>query len=139
MNRLKIAQFIEMKILKYTNIMHLISLNSNAYNSCNYFSKSWECMILWESIQSLDPLAKIEPFHCTLKPTPPPPQFACFLDLSKVYGFKPCIFVHPNFLKYKKTHFLLLHTKKYICLIFPFQNVFACCTFIFLALVRRKR
>jgi hypothetical protein len=28
----------------------------------------------------------------------------CFLDLSKVYGFKPCIFVHPNFLRYDKGH-----------------------------------
>jgi len=28
----------------------------------------------------------------------------CSLDLSRVYGFKPCIFVRPNFLRYEKTH-----------------------------------
>jgi hypothetical protein len=35
----------------------------------------------------------------------------CSLDLSKVYGFKPCIFVHPNFLRYEKTHLALLGMK----------------------------
>ncbi len=58
------------KFINIKNIMHLILLNSNAYNSCNYFSKSWECLILWESIQSLDIFARIEPFHSTLKPSP---------------------------------------------------------------------
>jgi hypothetical protein len=28
----------------------------------------------------------------------------CFLDLSRVYGFKPCIFVCSNFLRYEKIH-----------------------------------
>jgi hypothetical protein len=27
------------------------------------------------------------------------------MDLSKVYGFKPCIFMCPNFFRYKKTYF----------------------------------
>jgi hypothetical protein len=35
--------------------------------------------------------------------------FICFelfysLDLSRVHGFKPCIFVCLNFLRYEKTH-----------------------------------
>jgi hypothetical protein len=59
-------------------------------------------------------------------------KILCFLDLSKVYNFKFCIFVCPNFWKntfglnymlnnalfdffrYEKTHILLLHMKRYI-------------------------
>jgi len=26
----------------------------------------------------------------------------CSLDLSRIYGFKPCIFVRPNFLRMKR-------------------------------------
>jgi hypothetical protein len=33
------------------------------------------------------------------------------VDLPRVYGFKPCIFVRPNFFRYKKTHLGL----NYIC------------------------
>jgi len=40
------TKFTLMKIHKYTNILKVISLNYNLYNSCNHFSKSWGCNIL---------------------------------------------------------------------------------------------
>jgi hypothetical protein len=40
------TKFIFMKIHKYTNILKVISLNYNPYNSCNHFSKSWRCKII---------------------------------------------------------------------------------------------
>jgi len=40
------TKFIFMKIHKYTNILKVISLNYNPYNSCNHFSKSWGCKII---------------------------------------------------------------------------------------------
>jgi hypothetical protein len=46
---------IVMKIHKYKNILEVISLNFNAYNSCNHFSKSWRCKILCVYMQSLAP------------------------------------------------------------------------------------
>jgi hypothetical protein len=42
-----------MKIHKYTNILKVISLNYNPYNSCNHFSKSWGCKILCVYMQFL--------------------------------------------------------------------------------------
>jgi len=36
----------------------------------------------------------------------------CSLDLSKVYGFKPCIFVHRSVFKREKTHLGLNYTWK---------------------------
>jgi hypothetical protein len=47
------TKFILMKIHKYTNILKVISLNYNPYNSCNHFSKSWGCKILCVYMQSL--------------------------------------------------------------------------------------
>jgi hypothetical protein len=47
------TKFILMKIHKYTNILKVISLNYDPYNSCNHFSKSWGCMILCVYTQSL--------------------------------------------------------------------------------------
>jgi hypothetical protein len=32
------------------------------------------------------------------------PLILCSLDLSKVSGFKPCMFVRPNFFRCEKTH-----------------------------------
>ncbi len=40
------TKFTFMKIHMYTNILKVISLNYNPYNSCNHFSKSWGCSIL---------------------------------------------------------------------------------------------
>ncbi len=47
------SKFILMKIHKYINILKVISLNYNPYNSCNHFSKSRTCMILCMYMQSL--------------------------------------------------------------------------------------
>jgi hypothetical protein len=50
-----------MKIYKHTNILKVISLNYNHYNSCNHFSKSWECRILCMYTQSLAPFTTNTP------------------------------------------------------------------------------
>jgi hypothetical protein len=42
-----LKKIIETKIHKYKNIVYLISLHSNAYNSWNHSSKLWGCKILW--------------------------------------------------------------------------------------------
>jgi len=49
------TKFILMKIHKYTNILKVISLNYNPYNSRNHFSKSWGCKILCMYTKSLAP------------------------------------------------------------------------------------
>jgi len=56
-----------MKIHKYTNILKMISLNFDPYNSCNHFSKLWGCMILCMCMQSLVPFIANTP-HYTRKP-----------------------------------------------------------------------
>jgi hypothetical protein len=68
MKHIKIAQnSFWWKIHKYTNILKVISLNFDPYNSCNHFSKSWGCMILCMCMQSLVPFIVNTP-HYTRKP-----------------------------------------------------------------------
>jgi hypothetical protein len=55
------TKFILMKIHKHTNILKVISLNYNHYNSCNHFSKSWGCRILCVYTQSLAPFTMNTP------------------------------------------------------------------------------
>jgi hypothetical protein len=52
---------LEMKIYNYIKTRHLISSNSNAYNSCNKISKLRWCKILLHSTQSLAPLCAFLP------------------------------------------------------------------------------
>jgi hypothetical protein len=45
------TKFIVMKIHKYSNILKVISLNYNPYNSCNHFSKcKILCMYMYKSL-----------------------------------------------------------------------------------------
>jgi hypothetical protein len=60
-------KFIVMNIHKYTNILKMISLNYNPYNSCNHFSKSWGCKILCAYTRSLAPFTRTHPFAKNLK------------------------------------------------------------------------
>ncbi len=55
------------------------------------------------------------------------------MDLSRVYSFKPCMFVCPNFFNMKNTYFYY-YVWKNNCLNY-FLNVFGCCVFIFLPLL----
>jgi hypothetical protein len=55
------TKFNFMKINKYKNILKVISLNYNPYNSCNHFSKSWGCKILCVYTQSLNPFTMNAP------------------------------------------------------------------------------
>ncbi len=61
------TKFTLKKIHKYTKFLKVISLNYNPYNSCNHFSKSWGCRILFVYTQSLAPFTMNAPRY---SPTP---------------------------------------------------------------------
>ncbi len=93
----------EIIIIRFFNVEIDLRLQYSSFNTCLAISfQSAYCCFSSMHIQLLlfDTLVA-PPFQC------------CFLDLSKVYGFKPHIFVCPNFL-YEKTHLLLLHMKRCI-------------------------